>query len=243
MRLSLPRIGIVVALSLGAVIGTAAQADADTLDRFTVSQTTVAPGATVTATTTWTSTDAYFSALMIRLPNRLGATFSSVQTVPASPCTTFLTGTLATCSWRGQSAGDRITMTATFTVPADAALGDYTLIAARMADENDPDYFDMVLRDPAPYAASHPNAGVVWGTATLTVALPTPPTTPATTPSTTPATTPATTTAAVPTAVPAGEGPGSGPAPWPVVSIFALVGVGGAVGVWSSGRRPGRYQA
>jgi hypothetical protein len=141
-------------------------------------------------------------------------------------------------------------MEATFAVPANTLPGTYTLTSS--SDPADPGGVATVVltvRGSTPTTTTPTTTSPATPTstpATLT-------TTPATSRTTTPPTdtvapvttadpTPAPTSTVVPTGVPAGEGPGDGPASWPVMVAFVLVGIGGAMGVWASGRRKGRDQ-
>lgn len=145
-------------------------ASANTLDSFTLSPSSALPGDTVTATATWTATDAGNRDISIVLPNTLTATWASASTVPSRFCTTATPPTDAACLWNAHVSGDTITMTAVLTLAANAAPGDYNIVAgASPADSNGP--LTRVLTvgsDSTPAISVTPNPVQAGATATAT---------------------------------------------------------------------------
>jgi hypothetical protein len=111
-------------------VGAATPAWANTIDTFTLSASSVLPGDTVTATATWTATDAASRDLSVVFPAGLGASWTSASTAPVRNCVTDAPPTDAACLWNAHVSGDTITLTAVLTVAADATPGTYDLTAA-----------------------------------------------------------------------------------------------------------------
>lgn len=158
-----------LAMTAAALIA-APSASANTLDSFTLSPSTALPGDTVTATATWTATDAGNRDISIVLPSTLTATWASASTVPSRFCTTATPPTDAACLWNTHVAGDTITLTAVLTLAANAAPGDYNIVAgASPADSNGP--LTRVLTvgsDSTPAISVTPNPVQPGATATAT---------------------------------------------------------------------------
>jgi hypothetical protein len=250
LRLALARTTGALALLLIAVVGFASRADAALVSEFTLSPATALPNMVVTAEAEWTASKSASTHLRFDLPAELKATWASASFSGGAACDVSTLPTRADCLWTSPTATDEVTMQATFAVPATTLPGTYTLTSS--SDPADPGGMaTVVLTIPG----STPTTTTPTTTSTATPK-PTPATlttTPATSRTTTPPTgtiTPATTadptpeptSSVVPTGVPAGERPSDGPASWPVMVAVALVGIGGAMGVWASGRRKGRVQ-
>jgi hypothetical protein len=105
-------------------------AEADQINDFTLTESSVAPGDTVTATATWTATTTGPREVVIVIPAELGAlgavwnsltyTTDPTPTSPVPKCVFDTPPTEAACEWE-PVVGEKITLTATFEVP-DATL-------------------------------------------------------------------------------------------------------------------------
>ena len=154
-------------------------ASADTIDGFTLTNSSVPPGDTVTATATWTSTTTGDRDVRIVIPAGLSSfgavwkslsyTTSPTPTVPAPLCVFDTPPTEASCLWR-PAVDETITLTAEFDIPATTAPGMYDLTAEQAPTGG----FDVVrtstltvLSNAAPAVTVTPTSATPGSTAVL----------------------------------------------------------------------------